>query len=506
MKKYDFAIIGGGIGGLIIAQILSKNNKSVILLEKGNHLGGAIQGFERKGVIFDTGAHYIGGMDRGQNLHQYFQYLEIADKLELEKLDEDAFDKITFESNGKTYSYAQGYDNFVEVLSKDFPDNREEIQKYVDAIREVGESYPMYSLDISNGVDIKLNDYHLFQSVGEFLDGITKNEELKMVLAASNLVYAGDSETTPYYVHALILNSYISSSYRFVGGASQLAYRLAEQIEKRGNTVRTLAEVSHFSFDEGKEIKSAVLNNGEEIFADNFISNVHPAITLDMVPENRIRKSYRHRIQSIDNTYSVFSVYIVLKPNTFKNTYFNQYYFSDNDIWTKENDSDGWPKTFMMITQCSKSNMEYAEGVTAISPMDYKLVEQWSDTKHKHRPQSYHEFKEQMGERFLNLIEKKHPGFRENIKYVEFSTPLSYEHYTHSPKGSLYGIIRNAKDPLRTHIAPYTKIPNLFFVGQNIDIHGVLGVTVGAFMTAGLFLDLHKLLTDVVSNLSSAKN
>jgi all-trans-retinol 13,14-reductase len=497
MSRYDFAVIGGGIGGLIMARILAKKGKKVILLEKGKHLGGAIQGFSRMGVTFDTGAHYIGGIEKGQNLYQYFKYLGIIDELNLEKLDADAFDKITFESNGKTYSYAQGYDNFVEVMSRDFPENRKEIQKYVDEIRKVGEAYPMYSLDISKGTDIKLNDEHLYQSVGEFLDGITQNEELKNVLAASNLVYAGDNETTPYYVHALILNSYLSSSYRFVGGASQLAYRLAEKIEEENGEVRTKAEVVQFKFGEGKEIISAVLKNGEEIFADNFISNVHPAVTLDMVPKDKIRKAYRSRIKGLENTYSVFSIYIVLKPETFNNQPYNSYYFSDDDIWSKDNGESSWPKTFMMITQSSTKNSTYADGITAISPMDYSLVEEWADSEHKKRPQSYHDFSQKMGDKLLDLLEKKHPGLRDKIKYYEVSTPLSYEHYTNSPRGSLYGIIRNAKDPLRTHIAPYTKVPNLFFVGQNIDIHGILGVTVGAFMAAGLFFDIEQILSDV---------
>lgn len=498
MKKYDFAIIGGGIGGLIIAQILSKNGKKIILLEKGKHLGGAIQGFVRHGVTFDTGAHYIGGMDEGQNLYQYFKYLDIVDKLNIEKLDENAFDKITFESNGKTYSYAQGYDNFVAVLSKDFPENREEIQNYVDEIKKVGESYPMYSLDLSKGVDIKLNNEHLYESVGEFLDRITQNQELKNVLAASNLVYAGDSDTTPYYIHALILNSYLSSSYRFIGGASQMASLLAEQIIKNGGEIRTKAEVTLFKFDAGKEIKSAVLLDGEEIFADNFISNMHPAVTLEMIPKDKIRKAYRSRIQDLKNTYSVFSIYIVLEANTFENISYNSYYFGNDDIWHKDNaEESSWPKTFMMITQSSVKGSKYAEGLTAISPIEYSLVEQWADTKHKQRPQSYHDFCKKMGDQFLDLLERKHPGLRHKIKYYEVSTPLSYEHYTNSPKGSLYGIMRNSKDPLRTHIAPYTKVPNLFFVGQNIDIHGILGVAVGAFITAGLFLDLEKLLKKV---------
>jgi all-trans-retinol 13,14-reductase len=151
----------------------------------------------------------------------------------------------------------------------------------------------------------------------------------------------------------------------------------------------------------------------------------------------------------------------------------------------------------MMITQSSTKNSTYADGITAISPMDYSLVEEWADSEHKKRPQSYHDFSQKMGDKLLDLLEKKHPGLRDKIKYYEVSTPLSYEHYTNSPRGSLYGIIRNAKDPLRTHIAPYTKVPNLFFVGQNIDIHGILGVTVGAFMAAGLFFDIEQILSDV---------
>ncbi len=497
MKKFDFAVIGAGIGGLIFAQLMSKNGKSVIVLEKGKHLGGAIQGFSRRGVTFDTGAHYIGGLDKGQNLYQYFNYLDIVNDLKVERLDEDCFDKITFDSDGKCYCYAQGYDNFIRVLSRYFPDNKADIELYVDKIKEVGAQYPMYSLNINKGVGIKLKEKHLNLSVGDFLDSITTNAELKKVLAASNLVYAGDNTTTPYYVHALILNSYLSSSYRFVGGASQMAHRLAEQIVHNGGEIRNLAEVSRFQFGEGKNIEAAILNNKEKIYADNFVSNVHPAVTLDMIPEGKIRKAYKHRIQSLENTYSVFSLYIVLKPKSFPNLPYNLYHFSDDDIWAKNNSKEQWPKTFMMITQSHKIGQKYADGITAISPMDFAMVEQWAKTKHKHRPQSYLDFKAQMQDRFLELLEKKYPGLKDKIDYIEVNTPLTYLHYTHSPRGSLYGIIRSAKDPLRTHIAPYTKVPNLFFVGQNIDVHGVLGVTVGAFLAAGLFLDLEELLRRV---------
>ena len=72
MSKYDVVIIGSGLGGLLCANILSKEGKNVCVLEKQHQFGGNLQTFKRDGKIFDTGVHYVGGLDEGQNLHQYY--------------------------------------------------------------------------------------------------------------------------------------------------------------------------------------------------------------------------------------------------------------------------------------------------------------------------------------------------------------------------------------------------------------------------------------------------
>ncbi|HQI06204.1 MAG TPA: FAD-dependent oxidoreductase, partial [bacterium] len=76
---YDFAIIGSGLGGLICAYILSKEGKKVCVVEQHFKPGGSLQTFKRDGRIFDTGVHYIGGLEKGQNLYNYFKYLKIMD-------------------------------------------------------------------------------------------------------------------------------------------------------------------------------------------------------------------------------------------------------------------------------------------------------------------------------------------------------------------------------------------------------------------------------------------
>src|SRR5690554_7972537 len=104
------------MGGLVSSIILAKEGLKVCVLEKNNQYGGNLQTFVRDKVIFDTGVHYIGGLEKGQNLYQYFKYLGIIDGLRLKRMDEDAYDYITFDGDRNKYPHAQGYDNFVDQL------------------------------------------------------------------------------------------------------------------------------------------------------------------------------------------------------------------------------------------------------------------------------------------------------------------------------------------------------------------------------------------------------
>lgn len=78
-KKYDVVIVGSGLGGLVSAIILAKEGKKVCVLEKNQQFGGNLQTFARDKQIFDTGIHYIGALDKGQNLYKYFSYIGIME-------------------------------------------------------------------------------------------------------------------------------------------------------------------------------------------------------------------------------------------------------------------------------------------------------------------------------------------------------------------------------------------------------------------------------------------
>jgi all-trans-retinol 13,14-reductase len=484
-KQYDVVIVGSGLGGLASAIILAKEGYSICVLEKNSQFGGNLQTFVRDKTIFDTGIHYIGGLSEGQNLYKYFKYLGIMDDLKLKKMDEDGFDIISFENDSQEYPHAQGYDNFVNQLSKFFPEERATIQKYCEEITKTCSSFPLYNLEWEG----KYDSEQLSINAKQYIDELTENTKLRAVLAGTNFLYAGIAEKSPFYVHALSVNSYIQSAWRCINGGSQITKQLIKQLKKHGGEIYKYKEVVRFEVEDNT-VSSVKMKDGTEVSATIFISNVDPKATLEMAGINNFRKSFSNRITSLEGVISAFSLYLVFKPKTFKYLNHNYYHFKDsNEVWTAhEYDEESWPKAFMASMNASKNAEVWAEGMTFITYMKYEDLKTWEQTfnttaEESDRGESYKAFKAQKTEKFLREIELKFPGIRACIQSVHSSTPLSYRDYIGGYNGNMYGYVKDSNNPMKTFIASKTKLNNLYLTGQSINMHGVLGVTIGAVVT-----------------------
>jgi all-trans-retinol 13,14-reductase len=144
----------------------------------------------------------------------------------------------------------------------------------------------------------------------------------------------------------------------------------------------------------------------------------------------------------------------------------------------------------------SKSKI-FAETATAMTYMQYDEVRQWEKSTIGNRGNEYEEFKKYKAEKLIDNIEKQFPGFKDSIESYYTSTPLSMKAYTGTKNGSMYGILHNSNDPLKTKISPRTKIPNLLLSGQNVNFHGVLGVTVASVFTCTEMLGMEYLLEKI---------
>jgi all-trans-retinol 13,14-reductase len=491
MQQYDVIIIGSGIGGLVCGNILSMEGYVVCVLEKNRQIGGCLQTFTRDKVIFDSGVHYIGGLGKGQNLYQIFKYLGLMDKLKLEKMDEDAFDKIIIGNDEKEYAQAQGYANFIKKLSADFPEDVKAIKDYCESVQSVCRKFPLYNL--RSGGEYKEKEDVLEIDTKAFIESLTSNKKLQAVLAGNNILYAGQPAKTPFYIHALILNSYIESSWKCINGGSQIAKLLAHNIRKNGGVVWCNKEVKKIKEENGRVIY-VELEDGSRMNATDYISNLHPVKSMDILETGLIRPAYKNRLKNLENSISCFSVHVVLKKNSFRYFKHNYYWHREGRIWDMQNyDAENWPLGYALFLSPSSKTKEFADSLSLLTYMKYDEVREWdhtfnTDSKEQDRGKKYNEFKKQKAEILLRAAEKKFPGLKDCVQSYYSATPLSYRDYLGSDDGSLYGIVKDYKDPIKTLIAPQTKIPNFYFTGQNLNLHGILGASITALSTCTAML------------------
>jgi all-trans-retinol 13,14-reductase len=480
--KYDVVIIGSGLGGLECAYILSQEGLKVCVLEKNHQLGGCLQTFSRKGSIFDTGMHYIGSMDKGQTLYNFFKYFGISDKLKLRRLDESGYEIIRYA--GKEYKYAMGYERFVETLVEQFPHEREALQKYADMLKEVSSAVDLYNLRDVSGANTRYMDYYS-HGFYDFVNSLTQNQSLRSVLFGTSPLYSGVKNRTPLYIPVIIHSSYIESAYRFVDGGSQISHLLEKSILEQGGTILRKAEVTGFDFH-GNMISAVEINHSEKIEGKNFISNIHPKHMLDLMEASPFRPAYRKRIESIEDTYGIFTLYLSLKENSFKYINKNFYHYDTLDVWDGDDyNENSWPKGYMLHFSPDSDNSDYTRSVIMNTYLKWSEVEQWEHTTVEKRGEEYKAFKRIRAEKMLDNLERDFPGIRNAVDSYYTSTPLTYRDYTSTTRGSIYGILKDYNNPLKTIIVPRTTVPNLLLTGQNINIHGVIGVTISAILTCG---------------------
>jgi len=501
-KEYDFVIIGSGLGGLACAYILASEGHSVVVLEKNHQIGGHLQVYSRDKTIFDTGVHYVGSLDEGENLYQFFKYFGILDKLKLKRMDDEKFDIVRFD-DGSEYAYSQGYDSFQKTLISYFPEEVAAIRQYCEKIKAVCNKFPLYNLKIA-GENYQMDDALLNLNAHDYIASLTSNVRLQNVLAGTNLLYAGVKETTPFFVHALIMNSYLSGSYKFIDGGSQIAILMSRGIRGFGGEIYKHKKVTSANYNEDGEITGVMLENGEEVKGKQFISNVHPAVTIDIFGESHFLNVYKNRVRGLENSISTFLVHLSFHENTFEYLNHNIYQHHSENVWGGiDYEEDTWPQTYFICTPFISKNKKYADSMSIMTYMRSSETEKWAHTlktvsEPGQRDADYITFKLRKEAQVLKRIEEVFPGITPKIKAVHSATPLTFRDYIGNKDGSLYGILKNSKSPTRTQINTKTRISNLHLTGQNISMHGILGVTVSAFVTCFSFVDKNKLIDKVI--------
>lgn len=487
--KYDAIVVGSGIGGLGTAFFLAKYGMKVLVLEKNRQFGGALQIFSREKEILDVGVHYVGSLGKTEALGRYFRIWNIYDKLQFDKLSEEGFDRIFIE-NENPVLFAQGFDNYAESLINQFPNQASGIRKYASFLKEVPQNFPFYSFNYGK-VDPLSNPY-LGQSAWNFVQELISDTTLQKALFGAGLLYDFRPTSSSLYTHAIIQSSYIQSAWKFKRGGAQIVRAMLQTCKELGVEFRNYAEVTSIKIFDGA-VKAVELSDGECIETERVISNIHPVITYNLLSDNsNIRATYINRIRSLENTLSCFSAQFIMKKDAFPYQNFNSYLTA-----TEIGDIGIFPSL-------EESKQTHAKVINVMTYMDFKEVEKWASTYKtephftESRGRDYEEFKKKKQEKIISIIDRYYPGFSAAVESVYSSTALTLRDYLNSPNGSMYGIMHNFNQPVSSVFSPKTKAKGLFLVGQNLNLHGILGSSISSAVCADAIIgnDYMKSLMD----------
>lgn len=492
MRK-SVVIIGGGLGGLFSGAILAKEGLRVTVLEKNATIGGGLQTFTRFGETFDTGMHVVGGMQPGGNIWRICRYLGIADKASLREVDEDCTDRLYFSEDRQYYTIAKGREHFVDSLAKAFPQQRENLQRYVEVIFALTEELDLFYLRPMR-TDLFSHSDDFLMAADEFIARYISDKKLRSVVAYMNPLYGGRGGQTPAYVHAVISVLYINGARRFVGGSSLFAELLADVIREHGGEVLTGDGVKWIEVN-NRKVDYVRTRKGRQYQADWYVSDIHPCTMLKLMDEHTFPKAFRDRMNEIPNSYSAFSLYIKMKENSFPYINHSEYYMSRyDDIWNFCRDDRPWPMGFLMMTPPEENQGQWSRKVLVTAPMQFDMVRQWEDTTVGRRGSDYEQWKQERADQLLAMVEELHPGFREAIEDINTSSPLTIRDFYGVKEGSICGFSKDCRNITLSQLPVVTKVSNLLLTGQNNNLHGFCGVPLTAIKTCEAILGINSVI------------
>lgn len=487
MDKFDYIIIGAGMGGLSTGNFLVKYNKKVLILEKHNIPGGLVTSFKRKGVQFDLGIESLYELKEGQSIPQFLEFWGTNTTINAEKNTGD----ICCFVDGKRYDFR--HEHLKEDFINAFPDNKDDVERIFDINERMFAEMnsgteapkPPYEMSLLDLIKFGINNYRKkptfmkygLKDVNDALDKLTQNPLLKSV------IYSKGSFPMVYMAYVYRF-SVIGKDYYPLDGMQAIPDAAAQCFAAKEGTLKLNTEVTEILVENGRAI-GVKTKGGDCYYADNIVSNASPHFTYDLLPDNLSAKSkMKQKLEGKEIFPSICALFMSVKNDyDFGNTgYFSL--LSSTDY--KENCKNFTPENcpIEMIVYPQKPG-DKNKAVVALMPIPYEYHNYWETGAKTERGEVYYKLKSEVTDIVLSRLDSAlGSGFRDSLTLAELSTPITFERYTYSKNGSCMGWAIDAKN-YGKFMKQKTEVPNLFLVGQWVfPGFGVAGVMASGYYLA----------------------
>jgi len=470
MKKV--IIVGAGIAGLVAGVYAVQSGFEVTIYEKHTIPGGASTSWRRKGYLFEGGMHWLTGSSSKTSLNKLWREVgALNDNVPI--YNRDPF--FTYEYKGQTVCLYRDIDKLRKHLLELSPQDEKEIlslcrdlkkftkmQMPIMDIKDVKvknkATMPMSSL-IGMAPALTRMSFYSKQSAKEYSERF-KSPLLQMLF--QSIVGPEYSATGMAFTMATLASG--DGGYP-EGGSLGMANRIAKYFEALGGKIQYGKAVSKVEVQNG--IACGVVIDGEQITADAVIVTQDTLVAIDNLFETPIKEAWA--IEMRNTTIPMLDTFICIGVQAdLSNLPQNESFFLERPIQCGE------ISTSILGINNYASFQGYApEGCSAItSAIMGDSYDFWKACK---EAGTYEAEKQKLAEAIIEILTKRYPQIAGKIAVWDVATPLTYERYLGSYKGS-WMTLKGKDSKGQNYPSKPESIQKLYFAGQRLSAPGGLPI------------------------------
>lgn len=488
MKK-NIIVIGSGFGGLGAASRLLSAGHDVTILEKRDKLGGRAYVYEKNGFKFDGGPTVITAPfmfddifeAAGKKREDYFELVPC-----------DPFYRI-FDHEGKGFDYNSDHDFILSEIEKRSPGD---VKGYEEFIKTTKPIFEKGFIELADKPFLKFTDMlkvapdliklKSHQSVYKYVSQFIEDDFLRRAFSFHPLLVGGNPfDTTSIYSMIHYLEREWGVHYA-MGGTGAIVNALEKLIREQGGKIHTETEVEEILVKNGNAV-GVRLKNGEQLEADEIVSNADVAFTYKNLINPKHRKKYTDRkIEKTKYSMSLFVIYFGTKKryNDTNLAHHNiilgeRYKGLLSDIFHDKKLADDFSLYLHMPTKTDPS----------MAPKGHEAFYVLSPVPHLDSKTDWAEMAPIYRDKIMNFLEENYlPDLQDNLVAEHYIDPLHFQNELNSYKGSAFSV-----EPILTQSAwfrPHNKsedVENLYFVGAGTHPGaGLPGVLSSSIITQDL--------------------
>lgn len=484
MKKV--VIIGAGVAGLSAGIYARQSGFDTTIYESHSIPGGASTSWRRKGYYFEGGLHWLTGSSPETQLYKLWREVgALNDSVAI--YNRDPF--VSYEMNGTRASLYRNLKQLRAHFLALSPADRKEINRLCADIRK----FTRVQMPVMDLPKLKAKNPARFPLSMLF----------SMIPAMPRMQYYQNLSTREYaekfqspQIRNLLLNmigdDYCASGVLFTiatlaagdggypaGGSLAMAGRMAKYYESLGGTICYRSPVEKVVIEDGAA--KGVVIGGKTILADAVIVTQDTRAAIDTLFDEPIRETWADKMRQ--ETEPMLNVFVGIGVEADLSA------LPENCSFPVEEPIRVGNLTFGSIGFNNYAGVKgYApEGCTALTTA--LIGDSYDFWKQCRENGTYDAQKQAVADAVIRALVQKYPQTDGKIAVWDVATPLTYERYLGSYKGSWMTLMTKGKGNTRYTGKPES-VQNLYFAGQRLVSPGGLPVALTTGRTAAQYLCL----------------